>query len=48
MDKFFHIGERGSSISDELRAGLTTFLAMAYFIAVNPAVLSGAVLGADG
>ena len=48
MDKFFHIGERGSSISDELRAGLTTFLAMAYIIAVNPAVLSGAVLGADG
>jgi AGZA family xanthine/uracil permease-like MFS transporter len=35
-------------MGDELRAGLTTFLAMAYIIAVNPAVLSGAVIGADG
>lgn len=42
MDKFFHISERGSSVGTELRAGLTTFLAMAYIIAVNPAVLSGA------
>ncbi len=42
MDKLFHISERGSSVGTELRAGLTTFLAMAYVIAVNPAVLSGA------
>ena len=42
MDKFFHISERGSSVGTELRAGLTTFLAMAYIIAVNPAVLSAA------
>ena len=42
MDKFFHIGERGSSVATELRAGLTTFLAMAYIIAVNPSVLSAA------
>ena len=48
MDKFFHIEERGSSVRDEMRAGLTTFLAMAYIIAVNPAVLSSAVVGADG
>ena len=42
MDKLFHISERGSSVGTELRAGLTTFLAMAYIIAVNPAVLSAA------
>jgi adenine/guanine/hypoxanthine permease len=42
MDKFFHISERGSSVGTELRAGLTTFLAMAYIIAVNPSVLSAA------
>lgn len=48
MDKLFHMSERGTSMGDELRAGLTTFLAMAYIIAVNPAVLSGAVIGADG
>ncbi len=42
MDKLFHITERGSSVATEMRAGLTTFLAMAYIIAVNPAVLSAA------
>ena len=46
MDKFFHISERGSSVATELRAGLTTFLAMAYIIAVNPAVLSAAGIDA--
>ena len=47
MDKFFHISERGSSVATELRAGLTTFLAMAYIIAVNPAVLSAAGIDAS-
>lgn len=42
MDELFHVSERKSTIGTELRAGLTTFLAMAYIIAVNPAVLSGA------
>ncbi|WP_321971534.1 NCS2 family permease [Paratractidigestivibacter sp.] len=46
MDKFFHISERGSSVGTELRAGLTTFLAMAYIIAVNPSVLSAAGIDA--
>ncbi len=40
MDKLFHITERGSTVATEIRAGVTTFLAMAYIIAVNPAVLS--------
>ena len=42
MDTFFKISERGSSVSTELRAGLTTFLAMAYIIAVNPSLLTAA------
>ncbi|MCI6273845.1 MAG: NCS2 family permease [Coriobacteriaceae bacterium] len=42
MEKFFKMGERGSSAGQELRAGLTTFLAMAYIIAVNPSLLSAA------
>ena len=29
MDKIFHITERGSSLATEVRAGVTTFLAMA-------------------
>ena len=46
MDELFHVSERKSTIGTELRAGLTTFLAMAYIIAVNPAVLSGAGIDA--
>ena len=42
MDKFFKISERGSSISTEVIGGLTTFLAMAYIIAVNPAMMETA------
>lgn len=37
---FFKIDERGSTISKELLGGLTTFLAMAYILAVNPNMLS--------
>ena len=40
MDHFFKISERGSSVGTEVRAGLTTFLAMAYIIAVNPSLLA--------
>ncbi len=42
MDSFFHLSERGSSVGTEARAGLTTFLAMAYIIIVNPNLLSQA------
>lgn len=42
MDSFFKAHERGSSIGREVRAGLTTFLAMAYIIAVNPSLLTAA------
>ena len=42
LDRFFRLTERGSSISRELVAGATTFAAMAYIIAVNPAIMSQA------
>ena len=42
MDKFFKISERGSSVGNEVIGGLTTFLAMAYIIAVNPTFLQAA------
>ena len=42
MESFFKLGERGSSTATEIRAGLTTFLAMAYIIIVNPSILSAA------
>ena len=42
VDKFFKISERGSSVSTEIVGGLTTFLAMSYIIAVNPAMMEAA------
>ncbi|MGI6032944.1 MAG: NCS2 family permease [Coriobacteriales bacterium] len=42
MEKFFKIRERGSSYGQEVVGGLTTFLAMAYIIAVNPQMLVAA------
>lgn len=44
MNKFFHLKERGSSISTEIIAGITIFLSMAYILAVNPDLLSMAGL----
>lgn len=42
MNGFFKISERGSSVSDEVVGGITTFLAMAYIIAVNPGLMEAA------
>ena len=39
---FFKYRERGSSFRQEVIAGATTFAAMAYIIAVNPAIMSQA------
>ncbi len=39
VDSFFKIHERGSSVPNEIIGGLTTFLAMAYIVAVNPGIL---------
>lgn len=39
LDRYFHISERGSSISTELRAGVVTFFAMAYIVILNPLIL---------
>ncbi len=43
VDRFFEITKHGSTVPRELRAGLTTFLAMSYIIFVNPDVLSNAI-----
>lgn len=39
MERFFKVAERGSSLSAEVVGGITTFLAMAYIIAVNPMLM---------
>ena len=45
IDSFFRISERGSTIGNELKGGLITFLAMAYILIVNPSILSSAAVG---
>ena len=40
MEKFFKLKENNTTVSTEIIAGITTFFAMAYIIAVNPNTLS--------
>lgn len=42
IEKLFKLRENGSTIRTELLAGFTTFLTMAYILAVNPDILSAA------
>lgn len=39
MEKLFKLKEHGTNVKTEIIAGLTTFLAMAYILAVNPGML---------
>ncbi len=39
MDKFFKLSERNTNVKTEILAGVTTFLSMAYILAVNPYML---------
>lgn len=36
MDKFFHLKENGTTVRTEVIAGITSFMTMAYIIALNP------------
>ncbi len=40
FEKFFKLSKHGTDVKTELLAGLTTFLTMAYILAVNPGILS--------
>ena len=40
LEKFFHLKSNGTSIKQELLAGFTTFITMAYIIFVNPQMMS--------
>ncbi|MDQ3554510.1 MAG: NCS2 family permease [Chloroflexota bacterium] len=45
---YFRFQERGTTMSTEVRAGLTTFMVMAYIIFVNPQILSSGALEGVG
>ncbi len=47
MEKFFRLKEHGTTVRTEIIAGLTTFLTMAYILAVNPNIL-GTVMDRSG
>jgi len=40
LDEMFGVTEAGSTVETELKAGLSTFLTMAYILLVNPSMLS--------
>ncbi len=42
LSRFFRLQENGTTVGRELQAGLTTFAAMAYVLAVNPTILANA------
>ena len=44
MRTFFRLKENGTNVRTEIMAGLTTFMTMAYILAVNPGILGGAGL----
>ncbi len=46
MEKLFHLKENGTTVRTEIVAGLSTFMTMAYIVALNPNLLTG--FGANG
>ena len=48
MNKFFMLEENNTDVRTELLAGVTTFMTMAYILAVNPLILSDAGMDAGG
>ena len=40
LEKLFHLKENQTDVRTEVMAGITTFMTMAYILAVNPSVLS--------
>ncbi|MFF4750213.1 NCS2 family permease [Streptomyces sp. NPDC002514] len=47
LDRYFHISRRGSTLAREVRGGITTFMAMAYILLLNPLILSGKDVAGD-
>ena len=42
LDKLFKLKEKGTNVKTEVIAGITTFMTMAYILAVNPSILGDA------
>ena len=42
LEKFFHLKENHTDAKTEIMAGITSFMTMAYILAVNPNILAAA------
>ena len=42
LERLFHLSERRTNVKTEVMAGITTFMTMAYILAVNPSILADA------
>ena len=47
LEKVFKLKKNGTDVKTEIVAGLTTFMAMAYILAVNPSILSASGMDAN-
>ncbi len=48
MESFFKLKEHGTNVKTEILAGITTFMTMAYILAVNPSILSATGMDPGG
>jgi len=48
LDRFFHLTENHTTVRRELLGGVTTFMAMAYVVVVNPRILGEAGMPVEG
>jgi len=48
LDRYFRLSENGTTIRSEFLGGLTTFLTMAYIVAVNPKMLAETGMPIEG
>lgn len=42
LEKFFKLSDNGTDVRTEVMAGITTFMTMAYILAVNPSIMAAA------
>ncbi len=47
LENYFKLSERGTNVKTEIIAGCTSFITIAYILAVNPAILSASGMPAD-
>ena len=47
FEKIFHLKENHTDVKTEVMAGITTFMTMAYILAVNPSILSASGMDAN-